>query len=66
MLDRTQCVRIGHEVSDAREVAQSVPQGSIWGPVLLNIYINDFPRVPRLCSLKSYVDDLQLYFSFRV
>ena len=64
--DRTQCVRIGHEVSDPREVAHGVPQGSILGPALFNIYINDLPSVLSLCSLKSYVDDSQLHFSFRV
>ena len=66
MSDRAQRVRIGHEVSDLREVVHGVPQGSILGPALFNIYINDLPSVPNLCSLKSYVDDSQLYFSFRV
>ena len=64
--DRTQCVRIRHEVSDPREVAHGVPLGSILGPALFNTYITNLPSVPRLCSLKSYVDDSQLYFSFRV
>ena len=62
--DRTQCARIGPKVSAPREEAHGVPQGSILGPALFNIYINDFPSVPRLCSLKRYVDDSQLYFFF--
>ena len=42
-------------------------KGRSWGqPVLIYIYINDLPAVPNLCSLKSYVDDSQLYLSFPV
>ena len=51
---------------DLREVVHGVPQVSTLGPALFNIYINDLPSVPSLCSLRSYVDDSQLYFSFRV
>ena len=59
-------MRIDCEVSDPCQVAYGVPQGSILGPALFNIYINDLPAVPNLCSLKSYVDDSQLYLSFPV
>ena len=65
-MDRNQRVRIGCEVSDPLQVAYGLPQGSILGPALFNIYINDFPAVPNLCSLKSYVDDSQLYLSLAV
>jgi len=34
--------------------------------VLFNIYINDLPLVPNICSLESYIDDLKLYISFPV
>ena len=34
--------------------------------MLLNIYINDLPVVPNICSLESYVDDSKLYILFPV
>ena len=64
LTDRHQRVGIGCGVSGPCQVAYGVPQGSILGPALFNIYINDLPAVPNLCSLKSYVDDSQLYLSF--
>ena len=61
---RTQIVRIGSTLSESRLITHRVPQGSILGPALFNIYINDLPLVTNICSLESYVDDSKLYISF--
>ena len=63
---RKQSVRIGCETSEPRLISYGVPQGSILGPALFNIYINDLPSVPKVGSLECYVDDSQLYLSFPV
>ena len=63
---RSQYVRIDSEVSDLKNIAYGVPQGSILGPALFNIYLNDLPTIPHLGSLDSYVDDSKLYVSFSV
>ena len=64
--ERSQYVRIGSEVSDLKHIAYGVPQGSILGPALFNIYLNKLPTIPHFGSLESYVDDSKLYLSFPV
>ena len=66
MKDRRQYVRIGSEHSTLCGLSHGVPQGSILGPVLFNIYINDLPTLPESCTLESYVDDSKLFLSFQV
>ena len=64
--ERSQIVRIDTTLPGSYLTAQGVPQDSILGPELFNIYKNDLPLVPNICSLESYVDDSKLYISFPV
>ena len=41
--DRTQCVAINNQYSKTLAVECGVPQGSIPGPLMFLIYVNDFP-----------------------
>ena len=41
-----------------------VPQGSILGPTLFNLHMNDLPDVIKFSNIESYVDGTTIYFSF--
>jgi retron-type reverse transcriptase len=38
---RKQCVKVGVDFSAWKNIYKGVPQGSIFGPVLINIFLND-------------------------
>ena len=62
--NRYQVVRIHSTVSDPILIEYGVPQGSILGPLLFSINVNDLPEAPRNCSTECYVDDTKLFVSF--
>ena len=61
--DRTSSILINGRISSLRNISYGVPQGSVLGPILFNIYLlpifdilSKFP----LISVHSYADDIQL------
>ena len=63
LTDRVQCVKYNDELSAERAINIGVPQGSIMGPLLFIIYVNDLPNVvPKLKSI-LFADDTTLFSS---
>lgn len=58
---RTQAVRCNNKLSPHLNCDVGVPQGSILGPLLFSIYINDLPSVCSGCDIQMYADDTVIY-----
>ena len=59
---RKQCVVIGGVHSETRNVTSGVPQGSILGPLLFVIFINDmFSCVSEGTNIMLYADDTKIW-----
>ena len=66
LTNRKQTTRVGTSLSPSSTVTHGVPQGSILGPMLFSVYMNDLPKAIKNCSIESYVDDAKLFLSFGI
>ena len=58
--NRTQFVSIDGTDSKTRHMKYGVPQGSILGPLLFIIYINDIPNISQIAKFILYADDANI------
>ena len=61
LLNRQQYVAFKNCRSDLKYINNGVPQGSVLGPILFMIYINDFPNASKLFNFIMYADDTSLF-----
>ena len=60
LIDRQHFVQINNTKSNHLTVVSGVPQGSVLGPLLFLIYINDLPDVIQYSEVHLFADDTKL------
>jgi len=61
--DRRQYVKIGQKESPITQIIMGVPQGSVLGPYLFLLYINDMQMCTKKLNLIHFADDTTAYHS---
>ena len=62
LTNRKQYVSVRGNISETLEVGCGVPQGSVLGPLLFLIYINDLPKVSKKLTFFLFADDTNIYY----
>jgi len=63
LTNRYQAVVYGTQVSSLRNLSRGVPKGTVLGPLLFSIYVNNLPSILSECEVHLYADDVQMYVS---
>ena len=61
LTNRTQRIKTGSTFSHCTNISKGIPQSSILGPLLFNIFINDLFFFSAKCEISNFADDSSLY-----
>ena len=61
--NRKQYIAYNNKSTSFKDITCGVPQGSILGPLLFLIYVNDLPNVSNMLDPIMFADDTNLFFS---
>ena len=62
LYERKQYVNINGECSELKQISCGVPKGSVLGPLLFLIYINNSPNISNELDLYLFADDTNIYY----
>jgi hypothetical protein len=63
LTNRSQCVCFNGSLSGSKRITCGVPQGSILGPLLFLIYVNDLSKTSRILHFVLFADDTNVFIS---
>ena len=63
LADRVRSTQIGSNISSKAKIPCGVPQGSVLGPLLFLIYVNDVHRSSKKLSFYLFADDTNLLYA---
>ena len=62
LIGRSQQVIVDGILSKETPIISGIPQGSVLGPILFMIYVNDITRTPvENCEIRLFADDIKIY-----
>ena len=65
-MNRKQYIQITNDSkSDLRNTTCGVPQGSILGPLLFLVYVNDLPSSSKILNRIMFADDTNLFYKHK-
>jgi hypothetical protein len=60
-----QFVSLGCVQSELQYISRGVPQGSVLGPLLFLLYVNDFQNSTKILDVHLFADDSNLFYAHK-